>query len=294
MSFKVSPAQFEMIDIARVEPDPASPRQSIDEAALKSLINSIQKMGVIHPLVVQPANVSGRYTIIVGERRWRAAVLAGEQSVPALIRTCPISEVMNVQVAENMGQGVRAALEPREMANAIQSISERFDNQEAAAEHFGGTHAWLKQVTAAASVNLSPKISALLDSGRISSAGTAIQLERLSQKNSSKADYLIGQIEQMPEGEKLSKKAVDRALFEEGGRRKKREEAPPLAATDIEENIIIEEDHAAQMPDRNWINPGKVKRVAHFLGLPNGNEAEVLTRLIDAFLLMKEEGSEVL
>jgi len=87
---------------------------------------------------------------------------------------------------------------------------------------------------------------------------------------------------------------VDNALFEEGGRRKKREEIPPLAVTDIAENIVAPEDHAAQMPDRNWINPGKVKRVAHFLGLPNGNEAEVLTRLIDAFLLMKEEGSEVL
>ncbi len=293
MSFKVTSAQFAMIDIALVEPDSASLRQNIDEAALKNLVNSIRKIGVIHPLVVQSANLSGRHIIIVGERRWRAAVLAGEPSVPAMIRTCHISEVMDVQVAENMGQGVRAALEPREMANAIQTISERFENQEAAAEHFGGTHAWLKQATAAASVNLSPKISALLDSGRIASAGTAIQLEKLSRKNNAKADYLIGQLEQMPDGENLTKKTVDNALFEEGGRRKKRDAATPLAVTDIAENIVVAADNTAQIPERNWINPGKVKRVAHFLGLPNGNEAEVLTRLIDAFLLMKEEGSEM-
>ena len=130
MSFKVTSAQFAMIDIALVEPDSASLRQNIDEAALKNLVNSIRKIGVIHPLVVQSANLSGRHIIIVGERRWRAAVLAGEPSVPAMIRTCHISEVMDVQVAENMGQGVRAALEPREMANAIQTISERFENSD--------------------------------------------------------------------------------------------------------------------------------------------------------------------
>jgi ParB family chromosome partitioning protein len=292
MTFKEAQTQFQMIDVTLIDPDIASPRQNIDEAALKSLTNSITKMGVIHPLVVQPANSAGRHTLIVGERRWRAAVMAGEKTVPALIRPCETAEVLDVQVAENMGLGVRSALEARDMANAIQIIAERFDNREAAAEHFGGTRAWLSQATAAASANLSPKITALLDSGKISSAGTAIQLEKLSQKNEAKAESLIYQVEQMPEGEKLTKRTVDRALSEEGGRRKKRDEITPVAAT-LDNAVGIpssSEVPADSFINRNWINPGKVKRVARILGLPDGDEAEVLTRLIDEFLALREEG----
>lgn len=293
MTFKETQTQFQMIDVTLIDPDTASPRQNIDEAALKSLTNSIMKMGVIHPLVVQPANSAGRHTLIVGERRWRASVMAGEKTVPALIRLCAADEVLDVQVAENMGLGVRSALEPRDMANAIQTIAERFDNREAAAEHFGGTRAWLSQATAAAAANLSPKISALLDSGKIASAGTAIQLEKLSQKNEAKAEHLIVQLEQLPEGEKLTKKTVDRVLSEEGGRRRKQKEiSPAAAALDNAAGIPLGDEVTADSTiNRSWINPGKVKRVAKILGLPDGDEAEVLTRLIDEFLALREEGT---
>lgn len=288
MAFKEAHTQFQMIDVALIEPDPASPRQNIDETALKSLANSIMKMGVIHPLLVQPANAVGMYTLIVGERRWRAAVMAGEKSVPALIRCCEAAEVLDVQVSENMGLGVRSALEPRDMANAIQAIAERFDNREAAAEHFGGTHAWLKQATAAATANLSPRISALLDSGKISSAGTAIQLEKLSQKNEAKAESLIDLVAQLPEGEKLTKKTVDRALFAEGGRRRKRVEIASEEPSDNAVAIPLSKETSAGL-SISRINPGKVARVAKILGLPDGDEAEILARLIDEFLALKEE-----
>jgi len=293
MTFKETHSQFQMIDVTLIEPNQASPRHNIDQTALKSLANSIRKMGVIHPLVVQPSNAAGRYILIVGERRWRAAVIAGEKSVPALIRSCDADEVLDVQVSENMGLGMRSALEPRDMANAIQTIAERFDNREAAAEHFGGTRAWLNQATAAAAANLSPKITALLDSGKISSAGTAIQLEKLSQKNEAKAEHLIEQVAQLPEGEKLTKKTVDRALSEAGGRRRKREEiTPEAAALDDAAGIPFGEEVTADSTiNRSWINPGKVKRVARILGLPDGDETEVLARLIDEFLALKEEGN---
>jgi ParB family chromosome partitioning protein len=291
MAFKEAHTQFQMIAVTLIEPDSASPRQNIDEAALKSLANSILRMGVIHPLVLQPANSAGMHTLIVGERRWRAAVMAGEKSVPALIRRCDVAEVLDVQVSENMGLGVRSALEPRDMANALQTIAERFDNREAAAEHFGGTRAWLNQATAAAAANLSPGITALLDSGKITSAGTAIQLEKLSRKNEARAESLIGHVAQLPEGEKLTRKNVDRALLEEGGRRKKRVEiTAETAAPDYPTDILLSGGSPADSPiNRNWINPGKVARVARILGLPEGDEAEVLVRLIDEFLALKEE-----
>ena len=201
------------------------------------------------------------------------------------------------------------------MANAIQTIAERFDTREAAAEHFGRNPAWLDQATAAA--KLSPKVSALLDSGRISGTGAAVQLEKLAQKNEARADSLMDQIGQLPEGEKLARKIVDNALSEEGGRRKKKAEAtpdaapapqPPAAGTPAAPAIAAAlPDSAAGIPPweeapaaaasqppapiRRRVNPGKVKMVARILGLSDGDEEEVLERLIDEFLALKGQGN---
>ena len=277
-----------MIDVTLIEADGAAARQNIDAATLKGLANSIQMKGLIHPLIVQPANAAGRHTLIVGERRWRAAVIAGEKTVPALIRHCEAGEALEIQVFENLGLGMRAALEPREMANAIQAIADRFETREAAADHFGRNASWLNQATAAA--NLSAKVTALLDSGKISSAGAAVQLEKLAQKNEVKAESLIDQIEEMPEGKKLSRKAVDSALSEEGGRRKKKEETTTVAPVDRVDHVPPWED-APAAPGQRRVNPNKVEMVAKILGLTDSDEEEILVRLIDAFLALKGEGS---
>ena len=295
MSFKESPAQFQMIDVSLIEADAAPARQHIDEASLKGLANSIQMKGLIHPLVVQPANAAGRHTLIVGERRWRAAVLAGEKTVPALIRHCEPGEALEIQVFENLGVGMRAALEPRDMANAIQTIADRFETRDAAAEHFGRNASWLTQATAAA--NLSAKVTALLDSGKISSAGAAVQLEKLAQKNEVKAKSLIGQIEEMPEGKKLSRKVVDSALSAEGGRRKNKEEAPEPSAGLAADASADNADHlppweeASAAPSRRRVNRSKVERVAEILGMADSDEEAILARLIDAFLALKGEAT---
>lgn len=303
MSFKETAMQFKMIDLASIDPAPAHPRQQIDEAGLKGLANSIRKLGLIHPLVVQPPDAAGRHTLVVGQRRWRAATLAGEKSVPALVRSCSADTALEVQVFENLGLGLRVALEPRDMANAIQTLAERFDSKDAAAEHFGRTPAWLNQATAAA--NLSPKVTALLDSGKISSTGAAVQLEKLAQKNEARADTLIGQIENLPEGEKLARKVVDSALSAASGRKKKKDEAavdavPPAApainttpASPGHAGVPPWEDlpsEPATTPARR-INPGKVRKVAKILGLADGDEEDVLIRLIDEFLAMNEDGN---
>lgn len=311
MSFKETQAQLQMLDINLIEPDPAHPRQHIDDTALKSLAGSIEKKGLIQPLLVQPANAAGRYRLIVGERRWRAAQLAGETQVPALIRACTADEALEVQVFENLGLGMRAALEARDMATAIQTIAKRFDSPDAAAAHFGRTATWLTQATAAA--NISPKITALLDAGKIASTGTAVRLEKLVQKNEAKAATLIAETAQLPEGETLAKKVVDRALSEEGGRRKKKEEAeeeatedqsaaPPAAVVELAPASIAApatssvppwEDEVATPARpaavRSHLNPGKMKAVARLLGVVEGDEDTVLARLVDEFLALKGE-----
>lgn len=291
MTFKDSSSDFQIIDVALIEPDPQHPRQNIDESSLKGLANSIQKMGVIHPLVVRPANAAGRYTIVVGERRRQAAILAGEKTVPVVVRACAAGETLEVQVFENIGLGVRSALDAREMANAIQTIAARFESPDEAAQHFGRAPTWLAQATAAA--NLSEKVTALLDAGKISSTGAAVQLEKLAKKNEAKADVLIDQIEQLPEGEKVSKKVVDNALSEASGGRKKKESVvaddPAIMASSAADIPPWEEQpDAAQISSaRRRVSQDKVKLVAELLGLADGDEEEVLIRLIDEFLAQK-------
>lgn len=303
MAFKDNSAELKLIDIALIEPDPAHPRRHCDEVGLKGLANSIQSKGLIHPVLVRPADAAGRYRLIVGERRWRAAQLAGETQLPALVRACDGDEALEIQVFENLGLGLRAPLEPREMAGAIQTIAERFESREAAAEHFGRNPTWLNQATAAA--NLSPKVTALLDSGKIASTSTAIQLERLAQKNVAKADTLIDQVEQLPEGEKLSKTVVDRALSEEGLRRGKKksvaEEAEaPVVTTPAWETPTAPAAASAAAPAEvatppaaasRRVHPSKIRLVAEILGLADGDEEEVLSRLVDEFLAMQGDAA---
>lgn len=306
MSFKDSSTQFEIVDIALIDPDPNHIRQNIPEDALKGLTNAVQKLGLIHPLVVRPG-ADGRYVLIVGERRRQAALQAGETRVPVLIRQCSLEEVVEVRVFENIGLGVRSALEPRDMANAIQAIADRFASPEEAAQYFGRAPTWLSQATAAA--NLSEKVTALLDSGKISSTSAAVQLEKLAKKNEAKAESLIEQIEQMPEGEKVSKKLVDEALSEESPRARKKTEAvpePELAPAPVAQ--LPEAPAPATLEVPPWeeasaprpvaaaapvapplpkVNPGKVKLVAELLGLSDEDEEVILARLIDEFLALK-------
>ena len=287
MTFKDCSSDFQIIDIALIEPDPQHPRQHIDEGNLKGLVNSIQKMGVIHPLIVRPAHQAGYYMVIVGERRRQAAILAGETTVPVVIRACAPEQTLEVQVFENIGLGVRSALEAREMANAIQAIAERFENLEAAAQHFGRAQTWLTQATAAA--NLSEKVSALLDAGKISSTGAAVQLEKLAKKDEAKADVLIDQIEQLPEGEKVSKKVVDSALSEASGGRQKKADQPVQQPATVSGIPPWEDlpDAVDVTPARTRVSQDKVKLVAEMLGLRDGDEEAVLIRLIDEFLALK-------
>lgn len=274
MAFKDSNAQLQIVDIALLVPDAKHVRRNIDDASVKSLANSIQRMGVIHPLVVQPVDANGRHTVIVGERRRRAALLAGEKTVPVLIRPCSADETLEVQVFENIGLGVRAPLEARDMAKALQSVARRFESPEEAAQYFDRPPTWLNQATAPA--KLSEKVSALLESGKISSTGAAVQLEKLAQKDEAKAEALIEHIAQLPEGEKVSKKRVDYALSEASGRRKKVEDdsTPPWA-------------EAAAPPPRSRITPDKVRLVAEILGISDEDEEQILERVIDEFLALK-------
>ena len=88
------------VRIALIEPNKNQPRQAFDEERLKELADSIRQYGVIQPLVVRPKGT--RYEIVAGERRWRAARLAGLKEVPVVIRDYGDAEKAAVTLIENV------------------------------------------------------------------------------------------------------------------------------------------------------------------------------------------------
>ena len=107
--------------VAAIEPHPEQPRRHFDEAALDELAQSIAKRGVIQPVIVRPL-AGGRYQLVAGERRWRAAQKAQLHEIPALVRELEDQDVRALALIENIQ---REDLNPVEEARAYQTLSDR-------------------------------------------------------------------------------------------------------------------------------------------------------------------------
>jgi ParB family chromosome partitioning protein len=124
------------VDIDLLSPSHVQPRRAMDEPRLQALAASIKANGVIQPIVVR--KVDGAYQIIVGERRWRAAQLAGMSRVPVVVRDVPAGDdkqLLEMALVENVQ---REELNPIEEADAYRRLSEEFQlSQEAIAMAVG-------------------------------------------------------------------------------------------------------------------------------------------------------------
>src|SRR6516162_316930 len=114
-------AGLEQVPVDLIVPNPFQPRRDFPEETLKELANSILSSGVLQPILVR--RVDGKYQLIAGERRLRAAKLAGLESVPAVIRDLGDRETLELAVTENV---MREDLNPIEVARAYCSLQERF------------------------------------------------------------------------------------------------------------------------------------------------------------------------
>lgn len=106
------------LDVTQIEPNPDQPRVKFDASALDALAGSIGSVGLLQPLIVRPIE-DGRFELVAGERRWRAAQQAGIDRVPAVIRTSPEDQRLQAALIENM---VREDLNPVEEARACASL----------------------------------------------------------------------------------------------------------------------------------------------------------------------------
>jgi len=106
--------------IEDVQRAPDQPRHTFDEAALEELAGSIREQGVIQPLIVRTAP-GGRFVLIAGERRWRAAQRAGLKQVPVIVKEATDAEAFELALVENLQ---RSDLNPIEEAEAYRRLTE--------------------------------------------------------------------------------------------------------------------------------------------------------------------------
>ena len=127
-------AGVELLPLREIEPDPGQPRKSFDEQALGELAASIAEHGLLQPVVVRP-QLAGGYTIIAGERRWRAARMAGLTELPVIVREVTDEQAMELALVENLQ---RTDLDPVEEACGIRELMDRCGlTQEQAAQKLG-------------------------------------------------------------------------------------------------------------------------------------------------------------
>ena len=117
-----SEEELARIPVASLKPGKYQPRTRMDEASLAELAESIKSRGVIQPIVVRPAG-GDQYEILAGERRWRAARLAGLQHVPAVVREVPDEAALGIGLIENIQ---REDLNPLEEASGLRRLIEEF------------------------------------------------------------------------------------------------------------------------------------------------------------------------
>ena len=127
-------SQLRQIPITDITPDPDQPRRFFDEEALRELADSIRRHGVVQPIVVTPHGA--QFMIVAGERRWRAAQLAGLVEMPSIIRSLSDQHRLEVSLIENLQ---RRDLNPLETATAYMKLRDQFNmTLEQIGQHVGG------------------------------------------------------------------------------------------------------------------------------------------------------------
>ena len=121
------------ISVGELDPNPDQARKTFEEENLSSLADSIRVQGVIQPLLVQPTG-GGRYQIIAGERRFRAARMAGLDKLPCIVRDLSVLQQMEVSLIENLQ---REDLNPIEKARGLKALMDQGYTQEKLGERLG-------------------------------------------------------------------------------------------------------------------------------------------------------------
>jgi ParB family chromosome partitioning protein len=150
------------IAVASLRPGRYQPRTRMDEASLAQLADSVRARGIIQPIVVRPIE-GGQYEILAGERRWRAARMAGLERVPAVVREVPDEAALGIGLIENIQ---REDLNPIEEANGLKRLIEEFKlTHDEVAKAIGRSRAGVTNLLRL--LELAAAVQAMVQDGRI-------------------------------------------------------------------------------------------------------------------------------
>ena len=173
---KINGEAVEQIEIGKIDPNKNQPRKVFDETALNELASSIKIHGIIQPIVLN--KVGDRYMIIAGERRWRAAQIAGLKTVPAIIKNYDARQIKEISIIENLQ---REDLNPMEAARAIKELMEEYGwTQEVVADRLGKSRPVIANTIRL--LNLEPEVIDMIEKGKLS-AGHARSLVAVNNRD---------------------------------------------------------------------------------------------------------------
>lgn len=153
-----------VLPVEALVPNPDQPRRQFNVESLQELTASIREKGIVQPLIVRPTAIAGKYEIVAGERRWRAAQAAELHEVPVLIREYNDEEVLQVAIIENIQ---RADLNALEEALAYRQLVDRFGHtQEMVAQSLSRSRSHIANTLRL--LFLPPQVLDLLQDGRLS------------------------------------------------------------------------------------------------------------------------------
>ena len=205
-----------LLPISQVESCSTQPRKSFDPEALSDLADSIRVHGIIQPLTVRKLQ-SGYYQIIAGERRWRAARMAGLTQVPAVVIEADDRKAMELAMIENLQ---REDLNPIEEAEGYRQLMEQYNlTQEETAQRVGKSRSVV--ANALRLLNLCPPVRAMVEDGRLSNghARTILPLSPALQEKAAdailKSDLSVRQTELLVK--KLTAEEKDKPAVTNGG-----------------------------------------------------------------------------
>ncbi len=154
---------LEAVPLDSIDPNPDQPRRAFPEESLRELADSIRSSGVVQPILVR--RVDSRYQLVVGERRWRAARLAGLDRIQAVVRELTDREALELALTENL---LREDLNPLDVAGAYNALQEKYHlNHEEIAARLGVNRSTVTNTLRL--LRLSPEVQYMVVSGEISS-----------------------------------------------------------------------------------------------------------------------------
>jgi ParB family transcriptional regulator, chromosome partitioning protein len=238
------------LPIELIHRNPEQPRTQFAEAELEELAASIREKGVLQPILVRPWRMTpGEYQIVAGERRWRAAQLAGLKAVPALVRELGDNQAFEIAIVENVQ---RTDLNPLEEAKAYGALMGRMQyTQDETAKVVGKSRSHVANTLRLAV--LPPGVQAHLMAGRLSAGharaiGAAANPEAL-------ADLIVAKGLSVREAETLAKGAADRPKKASGPRRAPKDADTHALEADLEDVLGM----AVEILDRGGAGELKIR-----------------------------------